>query len=306
MGLYQKYRPDSLEDIKGNENLVTSLSTFLSTKDKCPHAFLLSGPTGCGKTTIGRIIAKELGCCGSDLKEIDTGDFRGIDTIRDIRQNALYAPIESSCRVWIIDECHQLTKDAQNALLKILEDTPQHVYFILCTTDPENLLPTIKGRCQSYQVELLNDRQMIMLLKKILREEDDTVDKEVLEQIVKSGGGHPRDTINILEQVLSVNPEERMEFAKISQEQQVQAVELCRLLLNRSSTWDSVKSVLNSLKGQKEETLRRMVLGYCQAILLKTENDYAAFVMENFLEPFYNTGYGGLVYACYSIIRHDK
>lgn len=306
MGLYQKYRPKTLEEVKGNEAVISSLSKFLKDKEHCPHSFLLSGPTGCGKTTLGRIIAAELGCKGTDLKEIDTADFRGIDTIREIRQNSQYAAIEGSCRVWIVDECHQLTKDAQNALLKILEDTPQHVYFILCTTDLNGLLPTIKGRCQQFQVELLTTRQMYRLIHEIVVAEGEELDKEVVDQIIESGDGHPRDTINILEKVLSVDNEQRLEFAKFSQEQQAESIELCRILVSKECKWKDVKEILNNLKGQKEETIRRTVLGYCQAILLKGENDYVAWIIEQFLEPFYNTGYCGLVYACYTVARNGK
>ena len=101
-----------------------------------------------------------LGCRGGDYREIDSADFRGIDTIREIRKQIQYLPIESDCRMWLLDEVHMLTAPAQEALLKALEDTPKHVYFALCTTEPQKLIKTIKGRCTHYTVDLLNEKQI--------------------------------------------------------------------------------------------------------------------------------------------------
>jgi DNA polymerase-3 subunit gamma/tau len=165
MTLYIKHRPTDLIGVKGNEDVVEALKNMLLNKESCPHSFLLSGPTGCGKTTLARIIAAELGCFGSDYKEIDSADFRGIDTIREIGKQCMYKPLESSCRVFVIDECHKMTNDAQNAFLKRLEDTPKHVYFILCTTDPSKLIPTIRGRCSQFQVKPLSEKVLLRLLK---------------------------------------------------------------------------------------------------------------------------------------------
>ena len=168
MSLALKYRPDDLNLVKGNREIVNTLKGMLSDLTNCPHAFLLHGPTGCGKTTIARIIAKGIGAEGEDQREIDSADFRGIDTIRDLRRKSQYMATSSGNRIWIIDECHKLTNDAQNALLKILEEPPQHVYFALCTTEPQKLLETIKGRCIQLQVKPLNESQMKGLFRKVL------------------------------------------------------------------------------------------------------------------------------------------
>jgi DNA polymerase-3 subunit gamma/tau len=305
MSLYQKHRPTELEELKGNENTISALNKLLS-KDDCPHAFLLSGPTGCGKTTLGRIIGSKLNCIGSDFREVNSADFRGIDTIRDIIKQTAYKPLEGACRVWMIDECHRLTADAQSALLKVLEDCPAHVYFILCTTDPQKLLPTIIGRCSQFTVQLLSEDQIASLVRKVAKLEGEKLDKEVWEQIAIDSQGHARNALQILEQVLAVEPEQRFEMAKRSAEEQSQTIELCRALLDQKGTvtWKKVALILTGLQDQDPETIRKAVLGYCKTILLKgNENQRAIMVMEIFLDNLYSSGFPGLIYYCYSVMK---
>lgn len=302
MSLYLKYRPSNLDQIKGNKTAVESLKNMLKNKDTCPHTFLLHGPTGCGKTTIARIIANELGCKERDFMEVNTADLRGIDTSREIINRSQFAPMQGEITVWLIDECHKLTNDAQNALLKLLEDTPKHVYIILCTTDPQKLLSTIKGRCIQLQVSPLNETEMFQLLRRIVRDEGEEIDKSIFDQIIETSQGLPRNAIQILEQVLNVSEEERLIVAKRNVDNQAEIIELCRLLL-KGSPWSQVKVIVEGLKEQEPESIRRVVLGYCQAVLLKSENDRAAMIIEEFWEPTYDIGFVGITYACYSVIK---
>jgi DNA polymerase-3 subunit gamma/tau len=303
MSLYHKYRPSSLNKIKGNEDIVEALNNMLTKKETFPHSILLHGETGCGKTTIARIIAKELNCTESDYIELNTSDFRGIDTAREIIKSSQFKPLNSDCRIWVIDECQKITNDAQNALLKILEDTPKHVYFILCTTDPQKLIAPIKNRCQQFQVTPLTEIQLFGLLRRIVKNENEELEKEVYDQIILDSMGHPRDAIQILEKVLSVTPENRLNIAKKSAEIQNQSIELCRVLMKKSN-WGTVNKILLGLKGQEAEDIRRVILGYAQAVLLKADDSRAALIIEEFWEPFYNIGFPGLVYACYSVTKN--
>jgi len=303
MSLYHKYRPQSFSEIRGNKDTVIALQAELQKEDKS-HAFLLTGPTGCGKTTLGRIIAKELGAHGNDFREVDSADFRGIDTIREIRKQSQFKPLEGPCRVWLLDEIHRQTADGQSALLKALEDTPSHVYYILATTDPQKLLNTIKGRCAQYTVAPLKEKEMYRLLKTVVKKEGESLTQDVYEQIIQDSQGHPRNALQILDKVLGVSPEKCLELAKQAAEQQSQVIELCRALLS-SAGWKKIANILTGLRDEDPEKIRRAVLGYCQAVLLKGENDRAGLIMEEFIEPFYNSGWPGLVFACYSIVKGD-
>ncbi len=301
--LYLKYRPKKLDEMVGNEDVVEVLKSQLSGENPMPRSILLHGPTGCGKTTLGRIVANELGAKGSDLKEVDSADFRGIETIRDIRKQSAYKPLESSCRVWILDEVHMSTKDAQSALLKALEDTPSHIYYILCTTDPQKLLPTIRGRCSQFQVKPLTERQMKILLRRVVKAENENISKEVYDQIAQDSMGHPRNALQVLSQVLAVEEEKRLKVAKKTAETQSKTIELCRALVE-GAPWKKVSNILVGLKGEEPEGIRRAVLGYCQAVLLGSDsrNDGVAGLMEEFAEPLFNSGFPGLVLACYSAL----
>ncbi len=305
MNLYLKYRPTNLSEVKGNATLVATLEGMLEKVETCPHTFLLFGPTGCGKTTIARIIADRLGCVGSDYKEVDVGDLRGVDTIREIVRNSQYKAMEGPRRVWVIDECHEMTNVAQNAFLKTLEDTPPHVYFILCTTDPQKLLPTLKGRCIQLQVKPLTDQQMLGLLQRIVKKEGQLkkVPEEVYEQIIESSQGLPRNALQILEQVLSVPEEDRLEISKLTATQVTQSFDLCRALMRPNTKWKEVATILSGLQDQEAESIRRMVLGYCKSTLLKADVERAGLVMEEFIHPFYDSGFPQLVFACYSVIK---
>lgn len=303
MNLYLKYRPQTFDEFIGNINTIEILSKMAGNKKQCPHVFLFHGPTGCGKTTMARILANELKCGKLDYHEIDSADFRGIDTIRELRRQSSFSPLDGDCRVWTIDECHKLTNDAQNALLKLLEDTPKHVYIILCTTDPQKLLATIRGRCNQFQMQLLNDMEMMRLLRGVVKKENESIEKVIYEQIIEDSYGHPRNALQALEKVLLTEESGRLDAAKQASFEKSESIELCRLLINPEASWKKIANILEGLKEQDPESIRRHVLGYMTSVLLKNDNKRAALIIFEFIEPFYNSGFAGLVNACYSIIN---
>jgi len=297
MSLYHKYRPTSLGQVKGNKEIVSSLGNLLKSPSTMPHTYLFKGPTGCGKTTLARIIAKELEITDADFVEMNSSDFKGIDTIREIIRNVAYKPLESPYRIYLLDECHKLTNDAQNALLKTLEDTPKHVIFILCTTDPQKLLAAILGRCQEFTVRTLTAEEMVNLLTRVSRKEKEKVDKKILEQIAEDSQGHPRNALQILEKVLAVEPELREDVAKQTAEDLNKSIDLCKALI-AGKPWKVVKNIVKDLKDQDPEGVRRHVLAYAQAVHLNKGDAQSGLVLEEFIEPFYHTGFPQLVLAC--------
>ena len=209
MSLFIKHRPKDFSEFVGNAPIVKSVKTLLE-KGDVPHSWLFTGNSGGGKTTLARIIAKAIGAKKPGIYEINTADLRGIDGIREIAERVNYRAPGSPVSVFVLDECHQLTKEAQNALLKILEDTPKHAYFILCTTDPQKLIGTIRTRCTEFKLKPLPDEEIGKLLISIVDKEkiswgDEKLEEDILHEVIEACGGSPRLALNMLEKVSTVS-----------------------------------------------------------------------------------------------------
>jgi DNA polymerase-3 subunit gamma/tau len=303
MSIHTAYRPESLEDFLGNEDTVESLQTVLSQKDKSkiPHAFLFVGPKGCGKTTLGRITARMLGCnMETDFIEIDSADDRGVETIRGIRRNANLKPIGGGCRVWFLDEAHMLTREAQSALLKSLEHPPKHVYFILATTDPQILLDTVKDRCTPFEVSQLSEKKMIGLLRKVAKQEGKRIPQDVLELITRESLCTPRTALVLLGKIMNMKEDKMAAAVQKAAEKESQVIQLCRALMKQKIKWKEVVEVLRTVNGDPEQ-LRRAVLGYCNAIALKEDNARAIYIIKVFKDSIFYCGKPCITSMCYEI-----
>jgi DNA polymerase-3 subunit gamma/tau len=225
VALYRKYRPATFAEVVGQEHVTEPLSTAL-TAGRINHAYLFSGPRGCGKTSSARILARSLNCeqgptatpcgvCAScvalapngpgslDVTELDAASHNGVDDARELRDRAFYAPAESRYRIFIIDEAHMVTPQAFNALLKIVEEPPEHLIFVFATTEPEKVLTTIRSRTHHYPFRLLAPKTMRGLVERILAQEGAVVDDAVYPLVIRAGGGSPRDTLSVLDQLLA-------------------------------------------------------------------------------------------------------
>lgn len=301
MSLITDYRPEELDEFIGSETTVRIVESKMGVQNK-PHAYLITGPSGCGKTTMGRIIASMLGASDFNFEEMDSADFRGIDTIRQIRRNMVKSPIGvNKVRVWLLDECHQLSRDAQEALLKALEDTPDHVFFILCTTDPQKLKETLKRRCLHLVVDRVDDDTIVEYLKEIATEyEEKEVSEYLLEVIAEKSDGSIGRALTLLDSIIDLDKDQAQEELDRKEAEINEAIDLCRALI-KGAKWKTVSKILIGLKQSNPEKIRRAVLGYCSTVLLKGDNAQAYVVMDCFRKPFYDAPFPQLIMASYEV-----
>jgi len=207
--LYRKYRPQTWEEVIGEEQVVKVLEGAVK-QGNISHAYLFSGPRGTGKTSVARILARELGTSLNDLYELDAASNRGIDEVRAIRDSVSTLPYESKYKVYILDEVHMLTKDAWNAFLKTLEEPPAHVIFIMATTELEKVPETVISRCQTFVFKAPNQKMLKEFAQNISKLEGFTLDAGALELVSILGDGSFRDTHGILEKVLSSTKDKKI------------------------------------------------------------------------------------------------
>lgn len=313
MSLYHVYRPNKFSEIIGNQGIINSLDSILGRDEDIPHAFLLQGPSGCGKTTIGRIIASKLGCpetingeVNGDFVEVNASNNRGIDTARVIMNTMHYHPSVAKCRIWLIDECHSTTKDFQNSILKALEDSPKHTYFILCTTEPDKLLKTIRNRCSTFEVKSLSDDEILTLLNNVLIEENFKIPEEAKTEIVRLSDGCPRQALVLLDQVIDLPAEEMADALINTQIDEKEVKALCQALLKRKN-WKTISTIIKGLKSSEPEKIRQAIIGYMKAVMLNDISggdsaSTAALIFDCFKEPVFYTGMAGIVFAAFNTL----
>ena len=262
--LYRKYRPCKLSEVVGQEQVTKTLESSLK-QGRISHAYLFIGPRGTGKTSVARIFAHEVNGFKYepeddyvDIIEIDGASNRGIDNIRELREKVMIAPTSGKYKIYIIDEVHMLTKEAFNALLKTLEEPPNHVIFIMATTDAHKVPITITSRAQTYTFRLAEKSIMAGYLKKVAKSEKINIDDSAIDIIVKRGGGSFRDSLSLLDQI-SMLPSEKITKETVEEAMGLPEDEKIHELLNVYALGDVVKitTVLKDLlvSGIKPETL---------------------------------------------------
>lgn len=298
--LYIKHRPDDFKVVVGQDEAVAALAGMLNTG--MPFGLLFSGPSGCGKTTLAKILAAKMGCKGLDWQDVNAAEVRGIDMIRDLRRTLWSLPMAGSkCRIWLLDEAHKLTNDAQNALLKILEEPPKRSHLFLCTTDPGKLITTLRTRCTHVQLRPLPEAAIVGHLEYLIEREKINVSRDCLERIAECSDGSARQAAQILQKIAAV-PGKKAQLDAIERETASQETRvLCQALL-KGAKWPEVRKILSELGDTDDERIRRSVLGYMKAVVMNGAGgktlERAALVLDVFRDNWYDCGTAGLVSSC--------
>jgi DNA polymerase-3 subunit gamma/tau len=303
MSLVDKYRPKNLDDVIGNQTIIKSLKSKHKLNE-IPKQLMFIGTRGCGKTTLARIIAGLVGGVGHGIIEVNSSNNRGIDTAKEIIRDCHFSPIEGKSKVYILDETHMATKDFQNAMLKVIEEPPENVYFIICTTDSKKIIKTIHSRCTKYEVSVLKRNDMITFLEGICDKENITNHESVLEAIYEESEGIPRNALKLLDKIKGIEDaglNELIECVRSSVDGSKEAIELCRAL-SKDNSWKTISDILKNLN-EDPEGIRRMILGYFSKVLLNTGSRRAYTIIKLFKDDFFDSGKAKLIAACYKTVN---
>lgn len=310
--LTTKYRPKTFDEFIGNSVAVKALKKVLDSGN-IPHAFLISGPSGCGKTTLARIIKKAVECDDAAFVELNGSSERGIDVIRNIVSSLSYAPISGKSKVVFIDEAHQLTKEAQEALLKSTEDPPAHTYWIFCTTEPQNIRTALSRRLFKVNIPPLNNDESLALLKRVIAGEGldkSRYSKHVVAKACQLAGGSAGRLLQIFEGVYLLETEEEM-LAQLTLFESGDNtasdslwLPICRVLVKTgekpSVKWKEIGKVLSRISLTDYEPGRRCVMAYLNTVLIRTGLPIYAKMLEHFVVYNPASSKAQFTLACYN------
>ncbi len=296
--LHLKYRPKTFEEITGHKEIIDTIKNLFF-REELPHAIMLQGETGCGKTTIARIIANKL---YGEITEINIANTSGIDFVRELNQSANILPIFASRKVFILDEIQMLTKEAQNCILKLLEDSPRTAYFVLCTTDPQKLIKPLRDRCTSFSLKNLSDSDILIMIKNVCEKEKIEIDSDISNLVVLNAEGCPRKALILLNQVRDIkNFEVAVKLLADDLNKENAIIDLCRLIAKKTQ-WKEVVRVFEGIEAEPE-SVRIAIAGYLAACLKKADRpEKFGQMLELFLTPLaYGTQKSEILYLLFRI-----
>lgn len=296
--LYHKYRPRKFGEIAGHSEVVTSIRSAMSDPARS-QVYLLTGSTGTGKTTTARIMAMSVNCdapvdgdpclkCGPcesiltgnclDVMEINAANTRGIGDMRGLLSSLPMMPMLLNYKIVILDEAHQLTGDAQTSLLKVLEDAPKHVMFILCSTHAKKIIPAVRNRCQRHTFGNLTKTEMMNLLEEVTTMEARDLPRGAYETIVSATGGSPRAALVALQKVLHLDTDDLRKIARVLGEEDEQDANVMKIAfaLNGGKTWQSVASAYKEVSHMGPTAIGMVVAGVFRNQLLRATSPHVA------------------------------
>lgn len=324
--LYHKYRPRRFKEVAGHKAVISSIKRAVLSKEPS-QAYLLIGDSGTGKTTTARIMALALNCeslqdgepclkcrpCQMiqggncpDLVEVNAADTRGIGDVRALCKTMLTMPMMLSRKVYILDEAHQLTNEAQHSILKELEEAPKHVFIILCSTHPKKILPTVKNRCQKFSFGSLTRKDLRNLLEEVVTLEGRELSDILYNNVIDSSAGSPRQALVFLQQLLQVDEKDLVDASRQlllgEGNADPNVIKICFALDGGRSSWSKVVASYNDVKHMGAPAIGMIVGGYFRNKLLKTGSIKYYKVLEHFKHPFDDgkLGESQIVWALYS------
>lgn len=298
MSIQTKYRPAYFDNVIGHEHIVQSLSEAIA--EDTSRAFLFTGPAGTGKTTLARVTAREAGVADDWVVEVDGATYNGVEAIREIvDQSRSYSLAIDGLRAFIIDECHQLSKPAWQVLLKSLEDVPDHVYWMLCTTEAHKVPKTVRTRCLDYELRPLSRSHLEDVLQLAITGEDWEIPVDIMSTIMDEANGSARQALSYLGKVHKAKDAHEARALLSRDTPAVEAIDLARCIFSQDFSLPRVQKLLRELNEQNPESIRIVVFAYAQSVFLgaKTERQakFAARVMGALEEPIIETNrIGGL------------
>lgn len=269
--LYRQYRPSGFDEVRGQEQVTGVLEKAIKNK-KIGHAYLFCGTRGTGKTSVARILARELGVSDKDLYEMDAASNRGIDDIRELREGVYAMPFESPYKFYIIDEAHMLTKEAWNAFLKTLEEPPAHAIFVLATTERDRVPDTIQSRCEIYTFKQPSRDMLADTVSDIAKKEGYALDRAAAELIALLAEGSFRDALSILQKVLAVSSGKKIEMKTVEDVSGAPRGELINSLLQAVAKKDAdaaLAAMQQAVKANMDaRTLAKLLIHRLRVVLL--------------------------------------